>query len=417
MEAIQHAEQPKQSEQPARFPYTRAQQWLCLGCLALGVYFERLVLSSMESWRVWTALFFPLCLAGVMALQWDRLKGNRQAQALAAAALLLGGLFAFHPNGDFSVLGGYNLLAVPALCMLAAVNCVRLYPVKREGAMAADWISAWTAGAVTGVPRFFGAIVSAVLGLSRGRARNGALGTLIALPVAAAALTLLCRADAGMARLLSGLLPQVNLWDALGRTIIVLAVGMVSYSCLFNLACREKKPLSAPVEGNYPAPLAAVTLVALSVIYVVFLSLQLSYLFAGTLPQQYTYAEYARAGFHELMWVAAINFSLFGVTVRYIKKSGFIRLLSGLLLLFTGILLASAAGRLLMYIGAYGLTINRILPLWLMAFMAAELVLCALRLKKEALPLLSISAWAFILWYLLLNLPDWASLISAYNGL
>ena len=86
-----------------------------------------------------------------------------------------------------------------------------------------------------------------------------------------------------------------------------------------------------------------------------------------------------------------------------------------LLLVSTGLLLASAVIRLLLYISAYGLTMLRILPLWFMAYLAALLVLCAVRLKKTSLPLLRVGAMALLLWYVCLNIPNWASIILRYN--
>ena len=82
----------------------------------------------------------------------------------------------------------------------------------------------------------------------------------------------------------------------------------------------------------------------------------------------------------------------------------------------TALLLASAAARLLLYIGAYGLTMMRILPLWLMVYLAALILLCGLRLWRERLPLLRIAAATLLYWYVALNLPDWSAVIELYNA-
>lgn len=49
----------------------------------------------------------------------------------------------------------------------------------------------------------------------------------------------------------------------------------------------------------------------LNIIYAIFCFIQISYLFTKmTLPEGFTYAEYARQGFFELMIVTFINFAI-----------------------------------------------------------------------------------------------------------
>ena len=49
------------------------------------------------------------------------------------------------------------------------------------------------------------------------------------------------------------------------------------------------------------------------------------------------------------------------------------------------------------------------------ALLCALLVLCAVRLKKTSLPLLRVGAMTLLLWYVCLNIPNWASIILRYN--
>ena len=85
-------------------------------------------------------------------------------------------------------------------------------------------------------------------------------------------------------------------------------------------------------------------------------------------------------------------------------------------MLSTVLLLASAALRVLLYVGAYGLTMRRILSLWLMAYLAALSVLTAVRLVRERLPLVRIMGVALAFWFAALYAPDWYALISGYNA-
>jgi hypothetical protein len=109
-------------------------------------------------------------------------------------------------------------------------------------------------------------------------------------------------------------------------------------------------------------------LVLVNVIYAIFSVIQFTYLFGGSsfvLPSSYTYAEYARKGFFELVVVSIINFGilLFGMT--FVKKDNkkifiAIRILLTLLVIFTLILLVSAFYRMSVYEQAYGFTYLRI---------------------------------------------------------
>ena len=80
------------------------------------------------------------------------------------------------------------------------------------------------------------------------------------------------------------------------------------------------------------------------------------------------------------------------------------------------LLLASAALRVLLYVGAYGLTMRRILSLWLMAYLAALSALTAVRLVRERLPLVRIMGVALAFWFAALYAPDWYALIGGYNA-
>ena len=77
--------------------------------------------------------------------------------------------------------------------------------------------------------------------------------------------------------------------------------------------------------------------------YIIFAIFQFEYLsgFNG-LPEEYTYSEYARAGFGELIVVSLINFLLLALSVRYGEKHAVLSLLNGLLLLANALLLFSA---------------------------------------------------------------------------
>lgn len=405
------------AEKRAPYAYTKPMTLLMLFAVALGVLFERGVLYSIFRESIFYPLFFLLCAVAAVVLCRERFRKSREAKALLAVLTALCLLHALHPNASEDVLGLYDLAAIPGISMLLALFSARDYPIKREGAILTDFFSAWTAGAFKNIPRFFGAAAALVRGSKRGAVRNVLIGLAVAVPVVAAVLMLLSSADAAMQRLVSNILGGLDLGDLLWRGALTVLTAMLVYSAIHSLAFDEQKALAPYREGALPGATFTIAIAAVLVIYAVYAYFEFTYLFGGRLPAEYTYAAYARQGFFELIAVSIINLTLFGLALRYAKKSRGAYALYAALIAATVLLLVSAATRLILYIGAYGLTFNRILPLAFMGYLLFVLILCAVRLAKEKTPLLRIAAWGLIVWYLLLYLPDWQAIISQYNAL
>ena len=155
--------------------------------------------------------------------------------------------------------------------------------------------------------------------------------------------------------------------------------------------------LRAEVEG-VPAPaergtrgwdttIVVTVLVMVNAVYILFCGIQFTYLFGGeevirSIPN-YTYAEYARRGFSELIVVTVINLSILLKGLRVTKNDGkldrLVLVLRCLLVLCTVIMLYSAHLRLKLYEEAYGYTYARIFA---HTFIALLFVLFMLTLYK-----------------------------------
>lgn len=108
---------------------------------------------------------------------------------------------------------------------------------------------------------------------------------------------------------------------------------------------------------------------SLNMLFLFFIVVQLTYLFGGEhniTSQGFTYAEYARKGFFELIAVAALLLLLIVVAERVLyrkaeKHSNQFKFLSAALILQVMVLMASAFKRLSLYENAYGFTSLRVL--------------------------------------------------------
>ena len=134
--------------------------------------------------------------------------------------------------------------------------------------------------------------------------------------------------------------------------------------------------------------ITSTVLFASSVVYLVFVAVQFTYLFAGigSLPKDLTLAEYSRRGFFELVFVIVVTTVIMGTVCMLTKNNSRDRLpvyVKIPLLIITAsnaVIIVSAARRLLIYIGAYHLTASRFDAAVLIALMAVVDLVVALRI-------------------------------------
>jgi hypothetical protein len=154
---------------------------------------------------------------------------------------------------------------------------------------------------------------------------------------------------------------------------LVLAITIYAI-CFFWSLLRsfdeEKKPAYGRINWKrFLDPVVLITILfLLNAVYAVFSVIQFTYLFGGesfVMPSAYTFAEYARRGFFELVAVAVINFVIILITVSFIRREDSKvhlanKVLLSLLVGFTFVMLVSAFYRMLVYEQAYGFTYLRI---------------------------------------------------------
>lgn len=347
------------------------------------------------------ALFWGIYAAGFCLFNRERAKRPASVFLLAAAALLFL-RYALYRQAETSLL---NLLVIPLILMLHAVDCAFDVPAHREGQYIALYLRGWFGAPFLCIGRFFGAVAALFpKGKADEKTKAVRTGILAALPVAAVAAVLLIRADAAMSYYLSSFLSGLSLGGTVTRLIFACIVAVVFYSFYYAMTWKKPETVSAPYQKTIEGLTGITVLAVLLALYGVFAAFQFTYLtgLAG-LPEELTYSEYAVQGFGELCAVAGINFTVFSLLHAFTKehKALFPMLLA--LLFATALLLISALYRLILYIDAYGLTFKRILSLWFMGFLIIALVLFARKLKKPQLKLIRSLAMALVLWYLALS--------------
>ena len=181
------------------------------------------------------------------------------------------------------------------------------------------------------------------------------------------------------------------------------------------------KKTAAGMRFLQPATLF-IALGAVCLLYVVFITSQLPYFFSaftGRRPEGWLiYAEYARQGFFELCKIAGIN--LFIITAGNLtckksrKDSRLLKAFNVALAIITLVLIATAFSKMALYIGAYGLTMPRLLPCVFMVFMAVVFIaLLALQKWDFSIVRLALVTGSVMLCALFLCNPD--ALVVRYN--
>jgi hypothetical protein len=163
-------------------------------------------------------------------------------------------------------------------------------------------------------------------------------------------------------------------------------------------------------------------LILFLIIYMVYFAVMGNYPFSALfaqLPEGYTYAEYARRGFFELLFVAAINCCLFATVWIFAKRGEndhpfVLRVCSIILCVLTCRLIAIAFSKMALYVQSYGLTLLRFYTSYfmiLLAFSFILLIVWSIRRFNVARPLIMVAIVAF----LALQLVNPPALVANYN--
>ena len=288
---------------------------------------------------------------------------------------------------------------------LAAVGTIVSLPFLRPlGARlrSATLTALGAAGVLAGLHAAFGAVVLILSDIRwrelRGERRSArvlatARGVALALPLLAVFGALLVAADAVFAHFVTEVL-EIDIERIVWHLIVAGFIAWVAAGVLRGVLFKERV---APFWDDLPLrPHLGVveTVVALGLVDLLFLSfvvVQVRYLFGG---EQYlgsvpglTYAAYARAGFFELVAVAALAIPMLLLAdwllrcedARSVRT---FRALAGMTAVLLSVIMASALRRMLLYTEEYGLSEQRLYTLACMAYLAAVLAWFALTVLR-----------------------------------
>ena len=370
------------------------------------------------------AIFVALCIgAGILLLHWNGLRLSRRA----------------------------GLLLIPT-SFLAAMTFIRLEPMTVFLSMAmslflmgvfaltylnGEWIRFSLLDYVFGYLRLFGSMIAGPIGFvsenrrlvseqpSAGEKRSAQVwpvirGVVIALPVIAIFASLLSSADPIFAKQFEKFIDLFkidNLPEYIFRLVYILILayalaGTFLHAAQKSNAVVEEKTWVSPFLGFTES---TIVLGSVVILFAAFVIVQFQYFFGGEANisiEGYTFSEYARKGFGELVAVAFFSLMLLlglgAITRRETESRRRTFSILGVALVGLVILmLVSAFRRLVLYEAAYGFsqlrTYTHVFMIWLGLLLVAVVVLEVLRRERAMALSMILAALGFIISLNVLN--------------
>lgn len=254
------------------------------------------------------------------------------------------------------------------------------------------------------------------------------LGILISLPFLFMAANLLASADQSFSDLLSRYSQNIGseITTRIWAIILSLPLGCYLFGLIYGTAnkrgtgfiSREKLLTGCGKLAIVPTVSIYTALTGLCLLYMLFIYLQGNYFInavRGMLPEGFTYSEFARRGFFELLELCLLNAAiLIGVELFCKKKNRIIKGYRILVSALTLFLIGTAMTKMLLYIEAYGLTPLRVIPSVFMIYLAFLFLLLIVSQFKK-LPFVKIAVCVLALGFSLLAVSDMNGRIAEYN--
>lgn len=244
-----------------------------------------------------------------------------------------------------------------------------------------------------------------------------AAGLGAAVPMVIILAVLLASADMVFQSMLDDIIEQfLNPFTVFMVVFEVVAAALCMYCMVCSAFAREIP--EEPKSFRNGEPVLAISFMGLiGLVYLVFCAIQVMYLFLGkgTLPAGMTYADYARQGFFQLLFVALLNLVMVLMCLKYFRGNV---ILNGVLLIIsicTYVMIASAVYRMVLYVQQYQLTRLRFLVLWFLAMMVVLMAGVVVLIFRNHFPLFRYCLTVVTVFYIVLAFarPDYQ--IARYN--
>lgn len=256
--------------------------------------------------------------------------------------------------------------------------------------------------------------------------KNILIGTAVSLPVLLFVIPLLMSADMAFEYYINNIsivFEGLNIGRAASHILLISVVFLyiLGYAWSFKYTKDEMAYTSKARAGMVEPQILITSLVIINLVYLLFTVVQFSYLYAGgRLPGNFTFSQYARRGFFELIAVAVINLFIMLLSLRLVKKENaaclsIIKILLSLLVGFTINMLYSAHLRMSLYEQSFGYTELRVYVHMFMLFMFIVLLFAVAMVWNKRIQFVKASLICGIVLYAVLNYMNVEGFIARSN--
>lgn len=259
------------------------------------------------------------------------------------------------------------------------------------------------------------------------------LGLMVTIPLTIIVALLLTSADKGVEDMLTFVFNNILVKGVklIIQLMLAIPVAFYIFNMLYSNIRKVKK--GTYTEEQYERGLekfkvtpniavyAAVT--PICILYILFVISQIQYFvsaFRGNLPEDYSYAGYARRGFFELCVIAVINLMVIFLINLLSKHKGkskpiLLKLYSTVISVFTLFIISTAISKMVMYIGQYGLTQLRIYTSWFMILLAIAFIFIIIKQYRYPFHFAKYMLLSFVVMFGVLCFSNIDRTIARYN--
>lgn len=226
--------------------------------------------------------------------------------------------------------------------------------------------------------------------IKNNRTKNIIIGVAVSLPFLWIVILLLSNADLLFQKITKSAFRFIFSPNIISVFLMIIFGFLVCYSIICGAASDSGRTEVEKSGKKADSAIAVTAMTLLCLVYALFCGIQFMYLFSNglfTLPEGFTYAEYARRGFFELMVVTFINIILMLLCTTFFEENKALRIILIIMTACTYIMIASATYRMFLYIRAYHLTFLRLfvlLSLLIDVFVLAGIIV---NIYKKSFPL------------------------------
>lgn len=256
--------------------------------------------------------------------------------------------------------------------------------------------------------------------------RNILRGVFISIPLLFVILVLLTSADMVFKNYVmnfSNIFKDISLGKIISNLLVVIIAFTLIFSYIwsFKYSCDVSKDNKE--HANWEPVTILTILFMINIVYLLFSIVQFSYLYGGGnnfIPQEFTYSEYARKGFFELVAVTIINFTILISCIKFIKKDNkkaniITNVFLTILVAFTFNMLFSAHYKMSLYEQSYGFTYLRIYVHLFMFMLFILFVVTLIGIWNRKIQLKVILIVIVLSMYILLNYINVDKIIAQKN--